>query len=154
MNEKRRAGQVKRRLLMAILVLALLVAVATVVVTGVVPMGTVTLRLDQETYRPNETVTLTLRSLRTGSVFYGHPFRVERFEDGDWVEVPLDRLFILIGLTMHLGQSFQQSFVPAQDFFETPRPGRYRVVKEVRVGMIHRAVTGETRTLVAEFSIE
>ena len=144
----------KRRLVIGILVLAVLVLVATVVVTGAVPIGTVLLHLDKETCRPNETVTITLRSLRTGSVLFGHRFGVERFEDGDWVEVPLDRFWRLNLMGLHLGQSFQQSFVPAQDFFETPRPGRYRVVKEVRVGMIHYGATRETRTLVAEFSIE
>jgi len=144
----------KRRLVIGILVLAVLVLVATVVVTGAVPIGTVLLHLDQETCRPNDTVTITLRSLRTGSVLFGHRFGVERFEDGDWVEVPLDRLWRLWLSVLHPGQSFQQSFVPAQDFFETPRPGRYRVVKEVRVGMIHYGATRETRTLVAEFSIE
>jgi len=153
-NEKHKAGRMKRRLVIGILVLAVLVLVATVVVTGAVPIGTVLLHLDQETYRPNDTVTITLRSLRTGTVQFGSLFGVQRFEDGNWVEVPLDRFWTLGLMSLHLGQSFQQSFVPAQDFFETPRPGRYRVVKEVRVGMIHYGATRETRTLVAEFSIE
>lgn len=154
MNEKRRAGRVKRGLLIAALVLALLVAVATVVVTGVVPVGTVILRLDQETYSPNETVTLTIRSLRTGIVQFGTFFRVQRFEDGNWVDVPLDRGWVLPVICILPGVAFRQSFVPADDFFETPRPERYRVVKEVQVGMIHYGATRETRTLIAEFSIE
>ena len=153
MNEKRRAGQVKRRLLMAILVLALLVAVATVVVTGVVPMGTVILRLDQETYSPNETVTLTIRSLRTGIVQFGTFFRVQRFENGNWVDVPLDRFWAMVLIGIGPGGAYRQSFVPADDFFETPSPGRYRVVKEVQVGMIHAGANRETRILIAEFRI-
>ncbi len=144
----------KRRLVIGILVLAVLVLVATVVVTGAVPIGTVLLHLDKEIYHPNDTVTITLRSLRTGIVQFGTPFVVQRFEDGNWVEVPLDRFWRLNLIVLGPGGAFRQSFTPAQDFFETPRPGRYRVVKEVQVGMIHVGATLETRTLVAEFSIE
>ena len=144
----------KRRLLIGVLVLVVLVLVATVVVTGAVPMGTVAFHLEQETYRPHETVTITLRSLRTGTVQFGTFFGVQRFEDGNWVEVPLGRLWTAQLIALHPGQAIQQSFVPAEDFLETPRPGRYRVVKEVQVGMIHYGATRETRTLIAEFSIE
>jgi hypothetical protein len=144
----------KRRLVIGILVLAVLVLVATVVVTGAVPIGTVLLHLDKEIYHPNDTVTITLRSLRTGSVLFGLRFGVERFEDGNWVGVPLDRFWRLPIIVLGPGRAIRQSFIPAQDFFETPRPGRYRVVKEVQVGMIHCGATLETRTLVAEFSIE
>jgi len=153
MNEKRRAGRVKRGLLIAALVLAVLVVVATVVVTGAVPVGTVTLDLDQEEYRRSETVTLTIRSLRTGIGQFGTFFRVQRFEDGNWVDVPLDRFWRHVLIVLHTGQTCQQSFVPAQDFFETPIPGRYRVVKEVQVGMIHAGANRETRILIAEFRI-
>ncbi len=154
MNEKHKAGRMKRRLAIGILILAVLVLVATVVVTGAVPIGTVLLHLDKEIYHPNDTVTITLRSLRTGKVQFGTPFVVQRFEDGNWVEVPLDRLWTLQLIVIIPGGAFRQSFIPARDFFETPRPGRYRVVKEVQVGMIHYGATLETRTLVAEFSIE
>ena len=144
----------KRRLLIAILVVALLIVAATVVVTGAVPIGTVVLHLDKETYHPNDTVTITLRSLRTGSVRLGNYFGVERFGDGNWVKVPLDRVWTdqLIGLLP--GQAFRQSFIPAEDFFETPKPGTYRLVKEIQVGPIHYGATLETQTLYAEFRIE
>jgi len=154
MNEKQKRGRMKRRLLIAILVPALLIVVATVVVTGAVPMGTVVLDLDKETYYPNETVTITLRSLHTGSVQLGTLFGVQRFEDGNWVEVPLDRAWTLQIIGLRPGQSFRQSFVPAEDFFETPEPGRYRVVKEIQVGPIHYGATRKTQTLIEEFTIE
>jgi hypothetical protein len=154
MNEKQKRGRMKRRLFIAILVPALLIVVATVVVTGVVPMGTVALDLDKETYHPDDTVTITLRSLRTGSVQFGTFFGVQRFEDGNWVEVPLDRLWTAQIIGLRPGESFQQSFVPAEDFFETPEPGRYRVVKEIQLVPIHHGATLETQTLIAEFSIE
>lgn len=144
----------KRRLLIAILVTAVLILVATLVVTGVVPMGNVTLHLDKDTYHPNDTVTITLQSLRTGEVQLGTLFGVQRFEDGNWVEVPLDRPWTLQIIGLRLGQSFQQSFVPAEDFSETPELGRYRVVKEIQVGRIHHGATLETQTLYAEFRIE
>jgi len=144
----------KRRLLIAILVPALLIVVATVVITGAVPMGTVVLHLDKEIYHPNDTVTITLRSLRTGSVQLGTPFGVQRFEDGNWVEVPLDRLWTLELIVLLPGQAFRQSFIPAEDFFETPKTGRYRLVKEIQVGPIHYGATLETQTLIAQFRIE
>jgi len=144
----------KGRLLIAILVLALLIVVATVVVTGAVPMGTVVLHLDKEIYHPNDTVTITLRSLRTGKVQFGTHFGVQRFEDGNWVEVPLDRVWTLELLGLLPGQAFRQSFTPADDFSETPKPGRYRVVKKIQVGRIHHGATLETQTLIAEFRIE
>jgi len=144
----------KRRLLIAILVPALLIVVATAVITGAVPMGTVVLHLDKEIYHPNDTVTITLRSLRTGSVQLGTPFGVQRFEDGNWVEVPLDRLWTLELIVLLPGQAFRQSFIPAEDFFETPKTGRYRLVKEIQVGPIHYGATLETQTLIAQFRIE
>jgi hypothetical protein len=144
----------KRRLLIAILVPALLIVVVTVVITGAVPMGTVVLHLDKEIYHPNDTVTITLRSLRTGSVQLGTPFGVQRFEDGNWVEVPLDRLWTLELIVLLPGQAFRQSFIPAEDFFETPKTGRYRLVKEIQAGPIHYGATLETQTLIAEFRIE
>jgi len=144
----------KKRLLIAALVLVLVVVVATVVVTGAIPMGTVILSLDQETYHPDETVTLTIRSLHTGLVYHGSYFGVQRFEDGNWVAVPLERTWLLPEFSVRPGLAYRDSFVPAEDFFETPVPGRYRVVKEVQVGMIHYGATRETRTLVAEFRID
>lgn len=154
MNEKHKAGRMKRRLLIAILVAALLIVAATVVVTGAVPIGTVVLHLDKDTYHPNDAVTITLRSLRTGSVQLGNHFGVERFEDGNWVEVPLDRVWTEELIVLHPGQAFRQSFIPAGDFLETPEPGRYRVVKEIQVSPIHYGATLETQTLYAEFRIE
>ena len=144
----------KRRLLIAILVPAVLIVVATVVVTGAVPMGTVILHLDKEIYHPNDTITITLRSLRTGSVRLGSHFGVQRSEDGNWVEVPLDRFWTLELIGLLPGQSFQQSFIPAEDFFQAPELGRYRVVKKIQVGRIHHGATLETQTLYAEFRIE
>jgi len=155
----------KRRLFVALAVLGLLVVVATVVVTGATPLGTVILCLDQETYRPDETVTLTIRSLHTGSVQFGTPFAIQRSEDGEWVDVPFGvgwadmpegRFAVWTGqlIVIGPGRAIQQSFVPAEHFFETPEPGRYRVVKEVQVGMIHAGADRETKTLYAEFHIE
>jgi len=144
----------KRHLLIAILVLALLIVVATVVVIGAVPMGTVVLSLDKEIYHANDTVTITVRSLRTGSVQLGNHFRVQQFEDGNWVEVPLNRFWTEELIVLLPGKAFRQSFIPAEDFFETPKPGRYRVVKEIQVSPIYCRATLETQTLYAEFRIE
>jgi len=154
MNEKHKAGRMKRRLLIAILVAALLIVAATVVVTGAVPIGTVVLHLDKDTYHPNDAVTITLRSLRTGSVQLGNHFGVEWFEDGNWVEVPLDRVWTEELIVLLPGQAIRQSFIPAEDFLETPEPGRYQMVKEIQVGPIHYGATLETQTLYAEFRIE
>ncbi len=144
----------KSRLLIAILVPTLLIVLATVIVTGAVPLGTVVLHLDKEIYHPNDTVTITLRSLHTGIVQFGARFEVQRFNDGNWVEVPLDRFWRLNLIVLGPGQTFRQSFVPAEDFLDTPEPGGYRVVKEIQVGPIHCEATLETHILYAEFRIE
>jgi hypothetical protein len=144
----------KRRLLIAILVPTVLIVAATLVVSGAVPTGTVVLHLDKETYHSNDTVTITLRSLRIGTVQFGLRFEVQRFEAGNWVEVPLDRFWRLPLMHLLPGKAFRQSFIPAEDFVETPKSGRYRVVKEIQVGPIHCGATLETQTLYAEFHIE
>jgi hypothetical protein len=155
----------KRGLIVGLAVLVVLVVVATVVVTGAIPMGTVILCLDQESYRPDETVTLTIRSLRTGTVQFGTPFVIQRFEDGDWVDVsfglswidmPEGRLAVwtLPLIVLGPGQAYRQSFRPAEHFFEGSKTGKYRVVKEVQVGMIHAGASRKTQVLTAEFRIE
>jgi len=146
MNEKHKVGRVKRRLLVAILVTTVLI----LVVTGVVPMGTVVLSLDKDTYYPDDTVSITVRSLRIGTAEFGRGFGVQRFDDGDWIEVPLDRWWITDIIGLRPGEVFRQSLIPAKDFVEPPEPGKYRVVKEIRAGLIRL----ETRTLIAEFHIE
>jgi hypothetical protein len=147
-------GLVKKRLLIAILVPTVLIVAATLVVTGAVPTGTVVLHLDQETYHTDDTVTITLRSLRIGTVQFGLGFEIQRFEDGNWVEVPLDLLWPLSLMHLLPGKAFQQCFIPAEDFVETAQPGRYRAAKEIQVGPIQPGATLETQTLYAEFRIE
>lgn len=153
-NEKRRSGRTKKRLLIASLVIAALVVVATVV-TVVVPVGAVTLHVDQETYNSRQAVTLTLTNRSTGKVYHGQPFTVQRFENGSWVRVPLDLGFTLELRVLRPGQEFEQSFIPRHDLVDRPTPGRYRVVKEVWLGTILSSnhLELETRTLVAEFRI-
>lgn len=72
MNDKNKVGRMKRRLLIAILVPAVLILVAI----GIVPLGTVVLSLDKDTYYPDDTVNITVRSLRIGTVEFGRGFRV------------------------------------------------------------------------------
>ncbi len=146
MNDKNKVGRIKTRLLIAILVLAVLVLVAI----GIVPLGTVVLSLDKNTYYPDDTVNITLRSLRIGTVEFGRSFRVQRFEDGDWIEVELDRYWPMDIIGLRPGEMFAQSFIPARDFVELPEPGKYRVVKKIRAGLIRL----ETSTLIAEFHVE
>gem|GEM_PF-1575018 len=154
MNEKRRSGRTKKRLLIASLVIAGLVVVATVV-TVVVSVGAVTLHVDQGTYSSRQAVTLTLTNRSTGKVYHGQPFTVQRFEDGEWVRVPLDCFFTSELIALRPGQEFEQSFIPRHDLVDTPTPGRYRVVRGVWVGTILSSnhLELETRTLVAEFRI-
>ncbi len=157
--EKQGRGRMKRGLIIGLAVLGVLVLVATLVVTDVIRMGTVTLHLDRETYRPRQTATMTFRNLSTGVVVHGYFFEVQRFEDGDWVRVPFDQGPVpSIGLGLRPGQSFEQDLSLRQGFVETPEPGRYRVVKEFRVRPAldgaFRAIHGTEHTLVAEFNIE
>lgn len=149
----------KRRSIIALAALGVLVLVATLVVTDVIRMGTVTLHLDRETYRPHQTATLTFRNLSTGVVMHGYRFEVQRLEDGDWVRVPFDQGPVKdIGLILRPGEAFKQSFSLRQGFVERPEPGRYRVVKEFRVRPpldgAFRGLRGTEHTIVAEFRIE
>ena len=146
MNDKNKAGRMKRRLLIAILVAAVLILVGI----GVVPLGAVVLSLDKDTYYPDDTVNITVRSLRIGTAEFGRRFRVQRFEDGDWIEVPLDRWWPMDIVGLRPGEVFPQRLIPAKDFVEPPEPGKYRVVKEIRAGLIRL----ETQTLIAEFHLE
>lgn len=146
MNDKNKVGRMKRRLLIAILVPAVLILVAI----GIVPLGTVVLSLDKDTYYLDDTVNITVRSLRIGTVEFGRGFRVQRCEDGGWIEVPLDRWWPLDIIGLRTGEVFAQSLIPAEDFIEPPEPGKYRVVKEIRAGLIRL----ETSTLIAEFHVE
>jgi hypothetical protein len=137
---------VKKRLPIAILVPAVLILVAI----GIVPLGTVVLSLDKDTYYPDDTVNITVRSLRIGTVEFGRGFRVQRCEDGGWIEVPLDRWWPMDIIGLRTGEVFAQSLIPAEDFVDPPEPGKYRVVKEIRAGLIRL----ETSTLIAEFHIK
>jgi len=146
MNDKNKVGRMKRRLLIAILVPAVLILVAI----GIVPLGTVVLSLDKDTYYPDDTVNITVRSLRIGTAEFGRGFRVQRCEDGGWIEVPLDRWWPMDIIGLRAGEVFAQCLIPAKDFVEPPEPGKYRVVKEIRAGLIRL----ETSTLIAEFYVE
>jgi len=148
--ERQGRGRMKRGLIVGLVVLGVLVLVATLVVTDVIRMGTVTLHLDRETYRPHHTATMTFRNLSTSVVFHGYRFEVQRFEDGDWVGVPFQGYWRSIALILRPGQSFEQDLSLRRGFVEPPEPGRYRVVKEFRIGAIH----GAKHTVVAEFHIE
>ena len=146
MNDKNKVGRMKRRLLIAILVPAVLILVAI----GIVPLGTVILSLDKDTYYPDDTVNITVRSFRIGTAEFGRGFRVQRCEDGGWIEVPLDRWWPMDIIGLRAGEVFAQCLIPAKDFVEPPEPGKYRVVKEIRAGLIRL----ETSTLIAEFYVE
>jgi len=143
--------RLKRGLTIGLVVVGVLVLLVALVVTDVIRIGTVTLHLDRETYRPHHTATMTFRNRSTSVVFHGYRFEVQRFEDGDWVRVPFGLgLVESIALILRPGQSFEQELSLRQGFVEPPEPGRYRVVKEFRIGAIH----GTEHTLVAEFHIE
>jgi hypothetical protein len=143
---RNRTGSVKKRLFIAILV----AAVAILVVLDVAPLGTVVLYSNKDTYQPGGTVGITVRSVRIGTAEFGRSFRVQWVEYGDWVEVPLDRWWDIDLLGLHAGGVFTQSLIPAEDLVDPAEPGKYRVVKGIRAGLLRL----ETQTLAAGFHVE
>ena len=112
--------------------------------------GRAVLYLDEKAYYPDQTVYLTTANRSEMTVELGHPFGVEKYEDGEWIEVELDLAWIMILESLAPGEKLEQSFVPAEDFAEViPEAGhRYRVRKAV-----HYVDTDEEEVLTAEFEI-
>lgn len=106
------------------------------------------LELDDDEYQPGDTVHIRLTNTGKTPLHFGYAFRVERWDDGQWTDVPLDLVWIEILVALNPGEDFSQELVPAEGFSQEPKPGLYRLVKDV-----YCADSGQTLTLHAEFSL-
>jgi len=82
-------------------------------------------RLDRTVYGDGEeTAVLTLENAGPTVLVFGVDYRIEKLEDGEWRDVPLDLAFIDIALMLQPGQSHE-----LQVDLRKLGPGEYRVVK-------------------------
>ena len=112
--------------------------------------GRAVLYLDEDAYYADQTVYLTTENRSGMTIELGHPLGVEKYEDGQWIEVSLDLAWILVLESLEPGEKLEQSFVPAEDFAEVvPGAGdRYRVRKTV-----HYVDADEDEVLTIDFRI-
>lgn len=111
-----------------------------------VPEFDAQLTLDQDSYHPDDTITIIVINTGNTTIQLGHPFQVEFYDDGAWGKVDLDLAWIHVMEQLEPGFDFRQELVPLEDFQEEPEPGNYLIVKEV-----HCIDTEQTKNLGVEF---
>ena len=85
------------------------------------------LRLGATSVRVGGTLPLQVVNTSTGCLTLGVGYSFERLQDGGWVAVPSNQLFITLAVLLGPGQTYaKQAQIPA-DFV----PGTYRVVDSV-----------------------
>lgn len=135
-------------------------------VSGVYTTGThfsAEMKLNKKRYRVGEKAELIITN--TGDVPFttGYPYRLYRWENGEWKKVKTGIVFIMIGIEVPPGQNWSQKISLVKEKENPPSeaigdpanleplpPGRYRIVKEV-----YPFVSGlkEKLTLEAEFEV-
>jgi hypothetical protein len=107
------------------------------------------LRLTRDVVRPGQRLLIRVENHGSETITYGESFRVQRYEEGAWVE-GLDlrrrRWFLWLGFLQPGGAGRCSALVLPTD---TP-PGRYRIVKSVRT---ERWPKGREITLAAPFEV-
>lgn len=88
----------------------------------------VELDLDKSVYNISETVKLTIVNQSNSLISFGRPYKVERYEENQWSDYPLELAFTLEMILLEQGKTFEQN-VPL-DEFET---GKYRVLKNINI---------------------
>jgi hypothetical protein len=81
---------------------------------------------------PGESLRFTLVNNGPGHVGYGHPYEVQRLDDGAWVDADVQEpgtAFTLAAHSMPAGRTFAQVLPLRNDV----SPGRYRVTKGVAI---------------------
>lgn len=81
---------------------------------------------------PGASLRFALVNHGPGRVSYGHPYQVQRHEDGAWVEADVAEPgtgFTMSALAMPAGRNFPQKLGLRDDVL----PGRYRIVKHVAI---------------------
>lgn len=112
------------------------------------PVKRIRLALSSPTYTPGQTVLGRIENLGTGSVYFGSPYRIERYDGGVWTRAPeTPQAFPMPLYTAGSGLSSPCS--PFRIPHSMPL-GRYRMVKEVDFAIGQRA---QSATIAAEFDV-
>ncbi|MEO2151192.1 MAG: immunoglobulin-like domain-containing protein [Thermococcus sp.] len=104
----------------------------------------VTLSLDRERYSPTDTMVMTITNNGNETVTVGYPFELYREENGEWVNVNVDLMFIQSVVQLEPGKSWTQKVSLSQLKLSS---GHYKIVKKVSTQQM-------TLTVSAEFYIE
>ncbi|WP_167728409.1 immunoglobulin-like domain-containing protein [Thermococcus sp. 9N3] len=104
----------------------------------------INLSLDRERYSPTDTMVLTVTNNGNETVTVGYPFELYREENGKWVKVNVDLMFIQSVVQLEPGKSWTQKVSLSQLKLSS---GHYKIVKKVSTQQM-------TLTVSAEFYIE
>ncbi len=135
-------------------ILSVLIVVGLVAIYAFIPQGSaeasqgketpVKISLDRTCYSPTDTLVLTITNNGNETITVGYPFELYREENGKWVEVKVDLMFIQSVVQLEPGKSWTQKVSLSKLNLS---PGHYKIVK--------RASTQDrTFTLSAEFCVE
>ncbi|WP_297073957.1 immunoglobulin-like domain-containing protein [Thermococcus sp.] len=86
------------------------------------------LKLNRESYSPTDTMTLTVVNNGNETVTVGYPFELYREENGKWVKVKLDIMFIQSAVQLEPGKSWSQKIDLTKLRLS---PGHYKIVKSI-----------------------
>ncbi|WP_167914928.1 immunoglobulin-like domain-containing protein [Thermococcus sp. 21S9] len=104
----------------------------------------VTISLDRERYSPTDTMVITVTNNGNETVTVGYPFELYREENGEWVKVNVDLMFIQSVVQLEPGKSWTQKVSLSQLKLS---PGHYKIEKKV-------STPTRTFSVSAEFYIE
>ncbi|AHL22231.1 immunoglobulin-like domain-containing protein [Thermococcus nautili] len=104
----------------------------------------INLSLDRERYSPTDTMVLTVTNNGNETVTVGYPFELYREENGEWVKVNVDLMFIQSVVQLEPGKSWTQKVSLSQLKLSS---GHYKIVKKVSTQQM-------TLTVSAEFYVE
>ncbi len=104
----------------------------------------INLSLEGERYSPTDTMVLTVTNNGNETVTVGYPFELYREENGKWVKVNVDLMFIQSVVQLEPGKSWTQKVSLSQLKLSS---GHYKIVKKVSTQQM-------TLTVSAEFYIE
>lgn len=83
---------------------------------------------DRKQYAGEDTITLTLKNIGNDIYYFGYPYELERWTEGEWKIVPPkeEKFFIMIAIYLKPGESWKQE-IP----LDGVSAGNYRIVKQV-----------------------
>jgi hypothetical protein len=105
------------------------------------------LSIDKQQYAPQDGLVLHIQNQGPTTIFFGLPYKLEKYESGEWREISLHIAFNDIGLTLEPGKVYEQTIQ-----LNEIGTGKYRISKEVSVfgiDKIHRTL-GEEFDVVSE----